>query len=406
MSWETSEQLQGETPQESKPPVTTSPAHPAPAPERPLSYGDLRRFLLLVFGLVLTALLAGALSKILLLFAIAFFIAAVLNTPVSWLCRRGMKRPVAVILVLFCGLIAVGGVAAMVVPTILEQTNLLAEKAPTYGARIQEQLGGLTQRYPALDGIVPETDKLVEELKHNAQPMAMGLLSSTFAAAKGLFGAVFLGFLTLLLTVFVLINPQPVIAGLLGAVPDRHREAAERSLERFLQQMGAWAKATLVMGLITGVSTGLLLHFVGVQPALLFGTLACFGELVPNIGPVVAAVPALFVAAGEGPTTLLWAIAAILFVQQVESNVLVPYIMGTQMELHPVSIVFFALAMGTLFGAAGAMLAVPAAATIKILYDEFYTRPQRVPVEEIARQAQDLIAGLPASVPAPQTSDV
>ncbi len=128
------------------------------------------------------------------------------------------------------------------------------------------------------------------------------------------------------------------------------------------------------------------------QPALLFGTLAFFGEFVPNMGPVVMAAPALFVALGTGSTTFLAALAVILFVQQIESNVLVPYIMGRQMELHPVTIVFFALSMGSLFGVAGAMLAVPIAATVKILFDEFYLLPQRVPVEEIENRSGILIA--------------
>jgi predicted PurR-regulated permease PerM len=357
--------------------------------ERPLSYADLRRFLLLVSGVIFFALLVGALGKVLLLFAVVFFVAAVLNTPVSWLARCGLKRGLAVLLVLLIVLGFSGGVLALIVPRILEQSNQLAARAPDYGIRIQQQMNALSQRYPALEHVVPETNDLLQQLGTQAQPIAQWLLSRTV----GVLGALFLGLIALLLTLFVLLNPQPLVAGLLGAVPPRHREAAGRSLARFLQQMGAWARATLMMGAITGISTGLLLHFVGVQPAFLFGVLAAFGELVPNIGPVVAALPALFVAAGEGPSTLLWAIAAILFVQQVESNVLVPYIMGTQMELHPVSIIFFALAMGALFGVPGAILAVPTAATVKILYDEFYISPQRVPAEEIGLQASVLVSG-------------
>ena len=85
---------------------------------------------------------------------------------------------------------------------------------------------------------------------------------------------------------------------------------------------------------------------IGVKPALVFGALSFFGEFIPNIGPFIAAVPALFVAAGMGGKTFLLAGAAILFVQQVESNLLVPFIMGKQLELHPFSIIFFALAFG------------------------------------------------------------
>jgi predicted PurR-regulated permease PerM len=82
---------------------------------------------------------------------------------------------------------------------------------------------------------------------------------------------------------------------------------------------------------------------------------------------------------------------AILIVQQVESNFLVPFIMGRELELHPVAIVFFALGMGSLFGFAGAILAVPAAVLAKILVDEFYIKPNAVPLESLERRSEVLL---------------
>jgi predicted PurR-regulated permease PerM len=326
---------------------------------------------------------------VLLLFAVVIFVALVLNTPISWLQRKGVKRGLAVALVMVTFIGTIGGLVALMVPPILAQSNELVSKMPEYSSKIQEQAQQLERRYPALDNIVPETGTLLTNLDQYIRPAASWLFFNTFS----LVGKFFIFIIGVLLTVFVVSNPAPLVAGVLGATPARHRDAMRRSLVRVRDQMGAWAKATLIMGAITGISTGVLLHFVGVQPALLFGALAAFGELVPNIGPVIAATPALFVAAGEGPTTFFYALAAILFVQQIESNVLVPYVMGTQMELHPLSIIFFALSMGSLFGIAGAILAVPTAATIKIIYDEFYLRPNHVPVAQLEAQASKMTSG-------------
>jgi predicted PurR-regulated permease PerM len=80
-------------------------------------------------------------------------------------------------------------------------------------------------------------------------------------------------------------------------------------------------------------------------------------------------------------------------VQQVESNVLVPFIMGKSMELHPVVIVFFALAMGALFGVVGAVLAVPTAALVRILLDEFYLRPRRPELIGVQDEAHSIVYG-------------
>jgi predicted PurR-regulated permease PerM len=84
---------------------------------------------------------------------------------------------------------------------------------------------------------------------------------------------------------------------------------------------------------------------------------------------------------------------AVLFVQQVETNVLVPFILGKSMELNPVSILFFTLAMSSLFGLTGAVLAVPAAALFKIVLDEFYLRHHLPDEDQIRSQAKQIIAG-------------
>ncbi len=385
--------LQPET-QSQKPTKPLTPATQALSDEtRPLSYADLRRFLLLVFGLVLMWFVVRELAATLLLFAVVFLLALVLNPLVSKMERRGVRRGLAVMLVMLVLLSLLAFLVWLIVPPILEQINELVKKAPGYWQNISERSAQLTARYKFINSFLPDSEKISEVARGQASKLGPLLLSSTL----GIVGAVFGLVISLLLLVFTLSNPRPLVGGLLGLVPDRHREATRRSMARLMEQMTAWAKATLINGVITGVSTGLLLHFIGVQPALVFGVLAFFGEFVPNIGPLVASAPALFVALGIGPEKAGLTLAIILFVQQVESNVLVPFVMGKQMDLHPVTIVFFALAMGSLFGIVGAILAVPAAALCKILIDEFYRRPRRLAAAELDAQieaeADAIIAG-------------
>jgi predicted PurR-regulated permease PerM len=136
-----------------------------------------------------------------------------------------------------------------------------------------------------------------------------------------------------------------------------------------------------------------LLAVVGIQPAFLFGVLAFLGEFVPIIGPVIVAIPALFVAASMGIGKFVLALLSVLFVQQVETNLLLPFIMGRQMKLHAVTIVFFTFAMSSLFGFLGLILVVPAAALVKIVISEFYLRPRGIRSESVIRQARELASG-------------
>ena len=355
---------------------------------RPLSYRDLRRWLGLIVLFAVVAIFVWALESVLLLFAVVFLIAMVLNPLVAALEKRGLKRVLAVALLLLAALAVVTLVLFLVVPPLLDQIGELARRAPEYAGHLRAHFDAFAQRYPVLQQAIPPVDQIANTAGAQATGVATFLLRSTFGIAGGVLAAA----VAVLLLIFVLSNPQPLVRAYLELVPDRHRESARRSLVRLLVQMKAWAKGVAINGTITGISTGLLMWWVGVQPALVFGVLTFLGEFIPNIGPVIMAIPALFVAASMGASTFGLALLAILFVQQVETNLLVPFILGKEMELNPVSILFFSIAMASLFGLAGAILAVPAAALTKIVVEEFYLRPRGRDRAAIDAQAREIVS--------------
>lgn len=376
-----------------------------PRRPRPLSYEDLRRFLFLLLGLALAALVIHAIADILILFTIVTFGAMVLNPLVSWLEKRGLRRGLSVLIVMLGLIGTMVGVGFLIVPTFVEQVSTLAKNAPGYSEGIEKQAKMLLDRFPQLERALPpeykgaNLDKLGETLGARIGPEILNWLKSRgpnfgnqlLGFTISLVGALFTFVVALLLLAFMLGNPQPLLTGFLSVVPARHREATGRSIARIENQMLAWMRATLINGLLTGVSTAVLLHFIGLPSAGVFGVLSFFGEFVPNLGPIGASLPALFVAAGLGTQKLLLTGVAIVFVQQVESNLLVPFIMGREMELHPVTIVFFALSMGALFGIAGTVLAVPLAAIAKVLVDEFIFKANTVPLTELQHRADALV---------------
>jgi putative permease len=376
-----------------------------PRRPRPLSYEDLRRFLFLVVALGLAFLMIRALADVLTLFTIVIFGAMVLNPVVVWLEKRGIRRGLAVLIVMM-GLIGSGiGVLYLVAPPLVEQVSSLVSKAPTYSENIETQLKKVLERFPQLERALPEEfkgrnlDKLGENWTKTVGPQVIEFLktrgpnfgSRVLTLGVSLVGGFFTFIVALLMLAFALSNPWPLIVGFLGIVPERHRERAGRCVARIENQMVAWMRATLINGVITGLSTTILLYFIGLPSVIVFGVLSFFGEFVPNIGPLVAALPALFVGAGMGTKTFLLTGAAILFVQTIESNLLVPIVMGREMELHPLTIVFFALGMGSMFGITGAILAVPLAAISKILVDEFLFKANGVPIEELEARTKVLL---------------
>jgi predicted PurR-regulated permease PerM len=144
---------------------------------------------------------------------------------------------------------------------------------------------------------------------------------------------------------------------------------------------------------ITGFSIGALLWLIGVQPALIFGVFAFLGEFLPNIGAFLVSIPILLVALSMGATKFWLALGVIVLVYQIELNVLVPGVLGKEMRLHPVNILFFTLATATMFGWLGVFLAVPAAALVQIVIDEFYLRPRNPDYAALDREAAALVEG-------------
>jgi putative permease len=361
-----------------------------PTGNRPLAFEDLARLLGLAVLMFLGISLATTLKPALLLSAVSFLVAMVVNPVIVRLERRGLKRGPAVLLVGLLSLALIILTFWLLIPPFLDQLQALVQAAPETWKRIYGQIGVWIDRYPTFKSAISgRQNDMFNAAQAQVGGVARFLLRSTLGVFGSLFGAVF----GLMLGIFALSDPLPIVNAYQKVVPQRYREPARRVLARMMSAVSAWARGVFINGAATGISTGVLLSLVHVQPALVFGVLAFLGEFVPMIGSVIAAIPALFVAASMGPTTFLLALLVILFVQQVEANLLIPFVMGKQMNLHPVTILFFTLAMGSLFGLAGAILVVPTAALVKVVISEFYLRPQGIDEEELTQKSRQIIEG-------------
>lgn len=354
---------------------------------RPLSNDGARRIVWLVVFLIVGGFILRSLQSVVLLFAVVFLLAMVLNPIVVWLQKHRVPRIAAVALVMLALFAVAGTIILFAVPPLVNQVQGLIHNAPQVWQGIRARMDSLAQNYPALRDALPQTDEIAGKIGAAAGAIGNVLLRSTIGLVGGLVSAL----LAVLLLIFVLINPQPLVAGYLALAPDRYQEEAHRALARMMRQMHAWARGVAINGCITGFSIGIGLWLTGIQPALMFGVFAFLGEFLPNIGAFLVSIPILFVALSMGPTKFWLALGVIIVVYQVELNLLVPVVLGKEMRLHPVNILFFTLAMAGLFGIFGAILAVPAAALVQILIDEFYLRPRKLDYLKIDREAAALL---------------
>src|SRR5437764_5650022 len=239
----------------------------------PFTYRDARRLLVLIVVLIAGWLLLRALVPVLLLFGIVILLAMVLNPLVVWLERRRVPRLIGVALVLIALATIAVLVVAVAVPTFTNELQSLIQRLPGAWQSIRGQIADFAGRYPALQNALPQADQIATTVGNQAGTMANVLLRSTLGVVGGVFVFVF----SLPVLILVLANPKPLVTGYLALVPDRHRDKAQRTLIRMMDQMTAWARGVAINGVITGASTGILLWAVGVQPAFVFGVLAFSG---------------------------------------------------------------------------------------------------------------------------------
>jgi len=324
-----------------------------------------------------------------LLFALVFLLAMVLNPIVVWLEKHHVPRFVSVILLILALVAVTATIMIFAIPPLARQTQELVRNTPNVWRGIRARIESVTRHYPSVRDALPRTDEIAGKVGGEAGTVGNILLRSTL----GLVGGVASFVLAVLLLVFVLVNPRPLVAAYLALAPDRYREQAQRTLARLMRQMTAWARGVVINGVITGLSIGVLLWLIGVQPALIFGVFGFLGEFLPNIGAFLVSIPILLVALSLGATKFWLALGVILLVYQIELNVLVPGVLGKEMRLHPVNILFFTLATAELFGLLGVFIAVPAAALVQIVIDEFYLQPRKPNYAELDREAAALVEG-------------
>lgn len=197
--------------------------------------------------------------------------------------------------------------------------------------------------------------------------------------------------LSMLLVIFGSIyfaaQPQLYQIGLLKLVPPSGRTLARSALDNLGETLRRWLLGQLAAMALVGALTGFGLLLLGMPSALALGVLAGALEFIPYLGPILSAVPAIAVALVQGPEEAVWVAGLYIVIQQIENHLIQPLIQQRAVDIPPALLLFGVMAMGTLFGAAGVILAAPLAVALYVLVKQLYVRealetPTPLPAEE------------------------
>lgn len=333
--------------------------------------------ILIFLGLVVSAVLLFELRALATLFFLALILMTALNPAVDKFTRRGLSRTLSVIVVI--GLVIcifVGILALLLPPLIVESVNLIiwirSSEWLSHNSYLQlVQLSGSSQSLSNLSLSFSELSSILSTLQTP--------FTGVFNFATSAFSNSML-FVSLFVMTFYLLMDRPFLAQKARwfTQEKQHIDRLELFVEYWEKQVGGWIRGELILMLIIGLMTYVVLALLQVPYALPLAILAGLFEIVPNLGPTIAAIPAVLVAyIFQGPIIGSVVLAATVIVQQVENNIIVPRIMKVSANVNPLIVLLAILAGAQLLGILGALLAVPIYLSLRAWYTFYIFEPKR-----------------------------
>jgi predicted PurR-regulated permease PerM len=323
----------------------------------------------LILGIVTTIYLAFQLQDVIVSAVIAILLAVGLQGPVARLRKLGIPKPLGLLIVYLGVLLALVIAGWLLLPPVFRDLRELARQAPTYLASAQDQLGrfGIDMSAPAIEELERRVLAEVSSDVGSYVGRAVSILNFTF----GLLGGVLNTLLVLVMSIFIVTEGPGFRAHLLSLLPVDKEKHWEAITQRIAMKIQGWMLGTALLGLIVGMISTVSLILLGMPYPFLLGLLAGIGECIPMIGPIIAAVPAVSIAAFYGWGLFAAVLVLYIVIQQLENYLLVPRIMGSTVEL-PGLVVLVAFLIGTeLMGIMGGILAMPVAAAIQVIWLEW-----------------------------------
>jgi predicted PurR-regulated permease PerM len=324
------------------------------------------------------------LRAVLFLFFVAIVVGTAIRPAVDWLHRRGVPRAVGIIIIYIFLAALLIGFMAMIFPLIADQVTQISKSLPDYysafrGSLINSHnrlLQNLAWRIPSQLNILgnrsPDTEQVINQVAQTVlytNLVLRGVLSTL---------AIFL------LAYYWTQEGSLIIRAFLRLFPPQRRKNIREFIQLAESKLGGYIRGEALLCLAVGTAAFISYLIIGLPYTLVLGVFAGVMEMVPIFGPALGAVPAFLVALTVAPGKAVWVIVATIIIQMTENTILVPRIMKNAMGVNQIIVLLSLIAFGSVFGFAGAVLALPLAAMVQLLISRVV-----LTAAESARQAQE-----------------
>lgn len=298
---------------------------------------------------------------------VALFLTLALNPLVEWLTSRGLRRGGAV-LVVSAGLIAlVGIVAALIVPPVITEGSQLIDRAPRYLDELLRQpwVQDLDKHYGVIEKFQRDVTARITD-----QAFISGVLGGILGAGRVVASGLFQTVTVLVLTLYFLAALPKMKSAAYNLVPASRRARVISLTEETVRRVGSYAVGQGSIAALNGALSWVMMTVLDIPYAAVLAVLVAFLGLIPMVGATLGAMIVCLVAFLTAPKLALIAAIYYLLYQQIENYVIAPRVMQHTVSVPGAVTLVAALAGGALLGVLGALLAIPVAAALLLLFDE------------------------------------
>jgi predicted PurR-regulated permease PerM len=344
---------------------------PGPATAEALKRGPeaVRRSFPMALSIALGILLASLLSWVfktiiwfILLLYLSFVAASILEAPVQWLKRIGIRRGMAAVIVMVGGLAITAGIATLIGNTVYGQVASLSANLEKSPERINDFVNHFKQHFPAIGKRLGDFDVAAEVAK--AMPTMSSLWANAMSGVETISWLVIMFFVVL----YMLVDGADHLKALRCVLPKQSRLETTRVFHEIARAHRGWALASLSNVASSTLMTGMGLWLLGIPGSFVLGLFAGLGELIPNIGPVVGAMPAIVLTLVAQPDMFFYVVGMFIAAQTIQSYTISPLMLKFSVELPVLVTIVSVLVFGLLFGFVGILVAIPLVADMVVLW--------------------------------------
>lgn len=327
-------------------------------------------YFVLWFGLAFVAYLTFSQLTMMLVCVVAAITLAAAIAPVArYLEQRKIPRAVTILGIYAIVVILYILVGVKLVDFAHDQAELLKTSVENNLHNLKDIILHLNPKLTP-ENIPPIVEQLKSELMHSSGDLA----SSALKATKNVMTFLVNSFFVLFLTAYFVVEAPHLTQSILSWLPKDKRERVKTLLPGIEIRLGGYVRGQLLVSLAVGTIIGLGLAIVGIPGAMVLGVMAGFLNLVPFVGSLATAIIAIAIGFLQSPETGGLVILVFVIEQWLESNFIVPHLLGKQVDMHPLVVLFSVLIGSTLMGLSGALIAVPLATVALYLGEELYQK--------------------------------